>query len=139
MPSPISRERRFYYANPRNRFWPVMARVLGERLPEDDESRAAMLLAHGIALWDVLASCTISGASDASIADAVPNDLGRILDTAPIRAIFATGGAAAAHYRRLIEPALGRPIIQLPSTSPANARMGEDELVAAYRSILNWL
>ncbi len=139
LPSPLSREHRFYYANPRNRFWQVMARVLGEALPESNAGRARMLLEHGIALWDVLQSCEIAGASDSSIRNPVANDLSRILDTAPIQSIFATGQTAARLYRKLIEPALGRAIVALPSTSPANARMGVDDLVAAYAQVLDYL
>lgn len=137
MPSPKSRERSFFYAHPQNRFWPVMARVLGGELPESNEDRAQMLLEHGIALWDVLASCDISGASDASIRNPVPNDLRRIVDAAPIQHVFATGTTAARLYRRLVEPALGMPITQLPSTSPANARWKLDDLVRAYKAIVD--
>lgn len=139
MPSPKSRERSFFYAHPQNRFWPVMARVLGVELPESNEDRAQMLLEHGIALWDVLASCEISGASDATIRNPVPNDLNRIVDAAPIQNIFATGTTAARLYRRLIEPTLGMPITQLPSTSPANARWKFDDLVRAYGIIADCL
>ena len=136
LPSPLSREKGFYYGNPHNRFWPVMAEVLGERLPTGNDERAQMLLRHGIALWDVIESCEIEGASDASIRSARPNDLTRILDAAPIQEIFSTGARAALLYRKLIEPELGRPIVQLPSTSPANARMALPQLVAEYRRIL---
>ena len=139
LPSPKSRERRFYYAHPQNRFWPVMAEVLGEPLPESNDARAELLRGHGVALWDVIARCEIAGASDASIRNAVPNDIGRILAVAPIKALFATGGTAARLYRRLIEPGLGRAIVQLPSTSPANARMRTPQLVEAYRAILAYL
>lgn len=135
LPSPKSREHGFYYANPHNRFWPVMAQVLGEDLPEPNEERARLLLRHGVALWDVIARCEIAGASDASIRNPVPNDLTRVLAVAPVRKIFATGATAAQLYRRLIEPALGRPIVQLPSTSPANARWRTPQLVEAYRAI----
>ena len=135
LPSPLSRQHSFYYANPHNRFWPVMAQVLDEELPAGNEERARMLLRHGVALWDVVARCEIAGASDASIRNPVPNDLTRILKVAPVRRIFATGATAAQLYRRLIEPVLGRPIVQLPSTSPANARWRLPQLVEAYRVI----
>lgn len=139
LPSPKSRERQFYYGNPQNRFWPVMAEVLQEELPESNEERAAMLLRHGVALWDVVARCEIAGASDASIRNPVPNDLDRILAVAPIQAIYATGSTAGTLYRRLIEPQLGRPITVLPSTSPANARWRVPALVEAYAQITQWL
>lgn len=139
MPSPKSRQKSFYYAHPQNRFWPVMARVLNKQPPASNEQRAAMLLQHGIALWDVLASCDIVGASDASIRNPVPNDLTRITEVAPIRQIFCTGSTAARLYRRLIQPKLGLGAIQLPSTSPANAQWSLERLVDAYREILNWI
>ena len=137
MPSPASREVGFYYGHPRNRFWPVLARVFDEpATPETIEERRALILRHRLALWDVLARCEICGASDASIADPTPNDLvGRILARAPIRAVFTTGTTAFRLYRKLCEPLTGIPAICLPSTSPANAAWRLDALVEAYRPI----
>ena len=91
MPSPASREQGFYYGSPQNRFWRVLAAIFDEPVPRTIEGKRDMLLRHHIALWDVLASCEIEGASDASIRDAQPNDLARIFDAADIRAVFATG------------------------------------------------
>ena len=65
MPSPKSREAGFYYAHPQNRFWKVMAALFEEPEPLGNEARAAFMLERRVALWDVLASCTIEGASDA--------------------------------------------------------------------------
>ena len=62
MPSPKSREIGFYYGHPQNRFWKVMGALFDEPEPLGIEGRAAFLDAHGIALWDVLSSCTIVGA-----------------------------------------------------------------------------
>ena len=68
-PSPKSREMAFYYGHPQNRFWPMMAALTGEPVPkrEDIEAKKQIILRHGLALWDTLESCTITGASDASI------------------------------------------------------------------------
>ena len=60
IPSPKSREMGFYYGHPRNRFWKVLAQLLDEPFPETVDERKAMLKKHGIALWDVLASCEIT-------------------------------------------------------------------------------
>ena len=68
MPSPRSRAETFYYAHPQNRFWPVIAALYGEEDPKTSEGRAELLLSHGLALWDVLASCTITGAADSTMA-----------------------------------------------------------------------
>ena len=136
MPSPASREQGFYYGHPQNRFWRMLATIFDEPVPRTIEEKRDMLLRHHIALWDVLASCEIEGASDASIRDAQPNDLARIFDAADIRAVFATGTKAGELYRKLIEPTLGMPCTTLPSTSPANAKMKLADLVGAYGKAL---
>ncbi len=136
MPSPASREQGFYYGHPQNRFWRVLAAIFDEPAPRTIEEKRDMLLRHHVALWDVLASCEIEGASDASIRDAQPNDLARIFDAAEIRAVFATGTKAGELYRKLIEPTLGVPCTTLPSTSPANAKMKLADLVDAYGKAL---
>lgn len=96
IPSPKSREQGFYYGHPQNRFWKVLADVLGEEFPQTVEERKRFLKRNHIALWDVLESCEIKGASDVSIRNARPNDMNRILRAADIRAIFATGAKGSA-------------------------------------------
>ena len=135
-PSVRSREIGFYYGHPQNRFWRVLERLYGQPVPPDTAGRRSFVLRHGLALWDVLAACDIEGASDASIAHAVPNDLRVIIDHAPIAKVFTTGSKAAALYRRLCAPGLpDLPHTALPSTSPANARMRLADLVEAYAPI----
>lgn len=135
IPSPKSREQGFYYGHPRNRFWKMMALIFGEEFPATVEERKALALRNHVALWDVLESCRIQGAEDASIRDVVPNDMNVILEKADIRAIFTTGAKATALYRKYCEPVCRRPCIGLPSTSPANCRMKDEELLAHYRVI----
>ena len=140
MPSPKSREAQFYYAHPQNRFWPTLARLLDEPVPQTSDARRAFALRHGIALWDVLQSCEIEGASDASIRDAVPNELSAVLDNAPIQAVFTTGRRAFELYNRLcLHKMTEISCVCLPSTSPANRRFSDLELQKAYSVILNYL
>ena len=139
MPSPKSRELGFYYSHPRNRFWPVLAKIFGEDIPETPEEKANFVLRHKIALWDVLAECDIEGASDSSIKNAVPNDISIILNSADIKAVFTTGATAAKFYKKFIEPESKIPAIALPSTSPANAKVKFEELVEEYRKILDYI
>lgn len=136
MPSPASREQGFYYGHPQNRFWRVIAAIFDEPAPRTIEEKRDMLLRHHIALWDVLASCEIEGASDASIRGARPNDLARIFNAADIRAVFATGTKAGELYRKLVEPTLSVSCTTLPSTSPANAKMKLADLVDVYGKAL---
>jgi len=138
-PSVKSREAAFFYGHPQNRFWRVLAAVLEVETPQTVEEKRAMLLRRGVALWDVIASCDISGSSDASITNVVPNDLARILDVAPVRRIFCNGGTAYRFYRRYDEAVWGKAEV-LPSTSPANARRSADELAAIWGTALApWL
>ena len=138
-PSPKSRASGFFYGHPQNRFWPALCAALGETDPKSAQGRGEIALRRGVALWDVLASCEIVGASDASIREARPNDLAPILTGAPIAAVFTTGKKAAQLYRRLIEPDTGRPATTLPSPSPANCAVRFEALVEAYRQILPFL
>ena len=95
MPGRVSLERAQYYAHPRNAFWPVMARVLGEDAPDTIEDKKAMLLRHGVALWDTAASCAREGSLDAAMKDVILNDVGALLDMYPrIGRICLNGGEA---------------------------------------------
>lgn len=139
MPSPRSRAEGFYYAHPQNRFWRVLGQVLGRPFPPDNAGRIRLLLASGIALWDVLAQCQIDGAQDASIRAPVANDLSLILQAAPIRAIFTTGKTAEKWYQKLLLPQTGMPAILLPSSSPANCAVPMEKMVESYSRILDYL
>ena len=139
MPSPKSRELGFYYSHPRNRFWPVLAKIFGENVPETPEERKNFALRHKIALWDVLKECDIEGASDSSIKNAVPNDISVILNSTEIKAVFTTGATAAKLYKKFIEPETKIPATALPSTSPANAKIKFEELCEEYKIVLEYL
>lgn len=139
IPSPKSREQGFYYGHPQNRFWKVLSDVLDEKFPETVEERAAFLTRNHIALWDVIASCEIKGASDTSIKNPVPNDMNMILDKADIKAIFTTGTKATTLYKKICYPLCGVESIGLPSTSPANCRCSYENLRAAYEQIAEYL
>ena len=137
MPSPKSRETGFFYGHPQNRFWKVLALLFDEPTPETIEEKRDLCLRHRIALWDVLSSCDIEGASDASIKNAKPNDLAQILNAAPIQAVFTTGTKAGQLYKKLCEPVTSIPCTVLPSTSPANSRVSLAELCTTYKQALS--
>lgn len=138
-PSVASRDYGFYYGHPRNRFWPLLSRLLAQPLPSSIGEKRKMLLDHGIALWDAAAVCSITGSGDASIRDAKPNDLAPILSRAQIRRIFTNGAKAHELYCRLCRPATGLDALKLPSTSPANAAWDLEQLEGQWRIILEFL
>ena len=123
--------------HPQNRFWRMLAAVLGEEVPPDIPGRKRLCLSHGIALWDVLAECRIDGASDSSIKNAVPNRLEIIFSAADIRAVFTTGKKAQALYERFFPYCMRAEC--LPSTSPANRTISEEEMLEKYRRIAKFL
>lgn len=142
-PSVKSRQTAFFYGHPQNRFWKVLARVFADEgtdpcaaaVPETIEEKRRFLLAHRVAVWDVIASCDIAGSADSSIRDVVPNDLSVILNRAQIRQIFVNGKTAEKYFRRYIEPKIGRQAVCLPSTSPANAAFSVDRLACAWQAV----
>lgn len=134
-PSVKSREQNFFYGHPQNRFWRVTAAVFGADVPQTIEEKRRFLLENGIALWDVIAGCEITGSSDSSIKNAVANDLSGILETADIKKIFVNGKTAEKYYKKYTEKTIGRSAICLPSTSPANAAWSLERLTAAWAVI----
>ena len=138
-PSELSRENQFYYGNPRNRFWGVVAMCLGVDVPRLDDiaGKKAMLLEHGIALWDVVQSCDIKGSSDASIRNVVPARIERVLSVARIETIAVNGRTAETLYNRYLRDTTGIEAVCLPSTSPANASWTFGRLVSAWCEVLD--
>ena len=138
-PSVRSREALFFYGHPQNRFWRVMAAVLGCPVPQTIEEKQQMLHSHHVALWDVIAHCEIEGSSDSSIRAVVPTDLTPILQGAEIRQIFCNGTASYQLYCRHQQMRTGRTAVKLPSTSPANAAWSVERLTQAWMVILDAL
>jgi hypoxanthine-DNA glycosylase len=136
-PSAKSREINFYYGHPQNRFWPLIAALTSEPVPTDIASKRALLLKHHIALWDVIAQCTITGSSDTSIKDVQVNDFSTLLKKAPITNIFANGAKAYELYQKYAYGITNQECIKLPSTSPANAAWNMDRLRGAWSIILD--
>ena len=135
-PSVLSRANEFYYGNPQNRFWRVVAACEGCDVPATIAEKRAFLLAHGIALWDVIAECDIKGSSDASIKNVAENRVERILAAAPVHTIVCNGACAGRLYHKYLEYRCGMPAIVLPSTSPANAAWSLERLTKRWSEAL---
>ncbi len=138
-PSVKSREQMFFYGHPQNRFWKVVSAVVGAETPVTIEDKKNFLLSNNIALWDVIASCDITGSSDSSIKNVVANDLTEILINTDIKQIFVNGKTAEKYYNKYIRDAIKRDAICLPSTSPANAGWGTERLINEWKNILKFL
>ncbi len=131
MPGKASLQAQQYYAHSRNAFWPIMATITGVDAQASYTQRLKGLQNAGIALWDVLQSCTRSGSLDSDIVEdsIVPNDFAGFLQRhRQITQVFFNGGKAADTFRRYVLPGLGETgahlrYQRLPSTSPAHAAL----------------
>lgn len=137
MPSVASLEQKFYYAHPRNCFWPMLAQILGEAPPADIEGKKSLLLRHRIALWDTAASCEREGSLDSAMRQVQANDFETLYQNCPgIRYLLFNGAAAHQLYRRLVAHGEERFVVwRLPSTSPAYTMRYEDKRAAWARAL----
>lgn len=132
-----------YYAHPRNAFWPIMGELAGAAPALPYKARIEKLKTAGIALWDVLASCTRYSSMDADIeVDSIcANDFASFFRKHPrITHVFFNGAMAEQCFRKFVLPSLPpRPLHfqRLPSTSPANASRSFEQKLAAWRVILD--
>ena len=137
-----------YYAHPRNAFWAIMGELAGAAPALPYETRTEKLQSAGIALWDVLASCTRHSSMDADIdaASICPNDFASFLFNHPnITHIFFNGSMAEQCFHKHVQPLLAplpghRPLHyqRLPSTSPAHASMTYQQKLQAWKVILQF-
>lgn len=139
-PAPVARQTGFYYANPSNYFWRVLASVFEEETPESIEDRKAFLKRHKIALWNVCHACLIDGAKDSSISQVEPNDIAGSIKETNIKTIFTSGKLAGKLYRKYCYEDAKLEDIYLPSTSAANRpNYSFDAMVEAHKQILEYL
>ena len=136
-PSVKSREVKFFYGHPQNRFWKVISSVFDCECPQTVEEKKRFLLLNNIALWDVIRSCDITGSSDSSVKNAVPNDLSQILKNSDVTRIFTNGTLSYNLYNKLCLDDTGIEATKLPSTSPANAAWSQERLVAEWKRLIS--
>ena len=133
-PSIMSRQQSFYYGNPRNDFWRLLASAFGRPVPQTVSEKKDFLCGNKVALWDIVTCCEIRGSADSSIKNYQVADLGLVLDACSIKRIILNGGTAykifLKHYANLPVP-----YIKLPSTSPANTSKKEDAWLNELRTV----
>jgi hypoxanthine-DNA glycosylase len=135
-----------YYANRQNAFWFIMERIFEAKPSLDYEARTAMLKAAGVALWDVLLTAERDRSVDSAIVvgSEIANDFRSFFGLHNhIRAVFFNGARAETLFRRFALPGLPQvhslPMLRLPSTSPANARLTRNDKLTAWRAVLDTL
>lgn len=135
-PSIASFEQAFYYAHPRNAFWPIIEEIFDVRL-ETNEAKKALCLEKGIGLWDVIASCERSNSSDTNLKNCIPNDFEALLHKHPnIKALGFTGKKSYDLFEKYFKDLKIEKVL-LPSTSPAHAAMKREEKLKIYKDFLD--
>jgi hypoxanthine-DNA glycosylase len=138
-PGAASLARQQYYAHPQNQFWRIL-QAIWPASPHgisvsSYEKRSEWLLAHGLGVWDVYASCERVGSLDAAIRNPEVNDFASLARRCPqLQAIAHNGGESFKHAKHLA--ALGLPVYKLPSTSPAHASWSFERKLAAWREVV---
>ncbi len=143
MPGQASLKQFQYYAHPRNAFWPIMGELYDAGFDVEYTLRIERLLARHIAVWDVVQQCVRPGSLDSAIqrSTVVTNDFSACLKAHPsISTLLFNGGAAFTLFKRHALPTLlpdhNVTCVQLPSTSPAHARISFQEKLMLWRSEL---
>jgi TDG/mug DNA glycosylase family protein len=147
MPGRASLRAKQYYAHPQNAFWRILAALLDFEAGDPYELRVEALRAHGIALWDVMKSCTRETSLDSDVVESsiVPNAFPSFLRAHPrIRAVCFNGAKAEQSFQRYALPKLGAAAVglayyRLPSTSPAHASLSFEVKLAAWRAALRYV
>lgn len=122
-PSVKSRDDGFYYGNKQNRFWKILSEFYGYSL-SSKEDKIRLCLENHIALWDIVASCKISGSLDSDIRDYTLVDLSQVLNNADIKMIVCNGQKSYELTKKSYSGNI--PIVKMPSTSPANIRFDKN-------------
>lgn len=134
-PSIASFEQAFYYAHPRNAFWPILEAIFDVRL-ETNEVKKAFCFEQGIGLWDVIASCERSNSSDTNLKNCIPNDFEKLLHEYPnIQALAFTGKKSHDLFMKFFKDLKIEKVL-LPSTSPAHAAMTFEEKKDIYENFI---
>jgi hypoxanthine-DNA glycosylase len=142
MPGIASLRANQYYAHPRNAFWRIMGTLFGFDAGTSYRSRTTTLRANGVALWDVLKTCTRTSSLDSDIlpSSVVVNDFAGFLAKHRGIGLVCFNGSRAEHEFRKhvlarLPDALDVEYRRLPSTSPANAGVPYATKLAAWRVV----
>jgi hypoxanthine-DNA glycosylase len=138
MPSATSLRKERYYAHKSNHFWKILSDMLGIIPDKDQEVRKKSLTEAGIALWDVIRSCTRPGSQDIDIDNVKVNDIpGFLKEQVTIKAVFLNGRKAEELFVKNFD-IRGLPVHYLPSSS-ARTRMAYETKLEKWEIIKKWL
>ena len=144
MPGAISIKQQQYYAHPRNAFWKIMEALYEIPVDYEYEARIELLRQNGVALWDVVHQCIRPGSLDTNIQlkSVQVNDFTALFKFSPaISKVYFNGGKSAELFKKKALPAISDAMktleyLQLPSTSPANARLSFQQKLNEWQQLI---
>ncbi|WP_338468505.1 DNA-deoxyinosine glycosylase [Novosphingobium sp. ZN18A2] len=141
LPGEASLRQQRYYAHPSNRFWHLAGAVIGVDLPAlGYEARLRALDDAGIGLWDTIASARREGSLDTALREIEARPLADFVAALPqLRAVAFNGAASASIGRRQLGEPDGLTLVDLPSSSAANAAMPLAEKQARWDILRKFL
>lgn len=140
MPGPMALRKQQYYGFEGNHFWTIVPSLFNTDRPKEYAERIALVRHYRIALWDVLASCVRPGAADLAIKKPKLNPIPGLLKKYPgIGAVFINGRTAYDLFVKEFGSLVTRPVVYLPSSSPAHASMPVKEKIKKWAVILDYL
>lgn len=134
-PSEKSLKENFYYGNKSNKFWKVLAEYFNEKLVQSIAEKKQFLLAHKIAIWDIVKSTNLIGSNDSALQKEKfeINDIASFLRSHKnVRAVFCNGKTC---HKIASQAFSDINFIYLPSTSPANVSFSKQVWFDALDSI----
>lgn len=140
MPGEQSLKLQQYYGHKGNQFWKIIFALFNQPLVQDYETKKALLLSKGIAVWDVLQYCEREGSADSKIQKEVPNDFASFYSKhQQVKQVFFTSTKGRDYYDIYVQRKPGYNYHILPSTSSANTWKTFEEKLNEWKLILKYL
>ena len=141
MPSVASLQSQAYYAHPRNAFWRIIETAYAAPASDNYEQRCALLAANNIMVWDVIKAAKRKGSLDSAIETATISINNFDFLCAPhckVGRVLCNGGKAFSLFNKhvIAQHRLAQQVLQLPSTSPANAATAFEQKLAIWQQAL---
>lgn len=141
MPGQRSLNESQYYAHPQNSFWWIMSQIIEFSIELSYEDKCHQLRTANYAVWDVLHSCQRVGSLDSNIernSEKVNNFPAFLNKHKSIELIAFNGGVARQIFMRHCLKTFDQydhiKSIQLPSSSPAHARLNREQKLKLWRN-----
>lgn len=135
IPSKLSREHKFYYSNPTNRFWKILSTIYNEDfVNSSNEHKTDLLLKHNIAISDVYSTCEMkieNSSLDSNIINQKFTDIPNLINGTKIKRIYITSKKAYNDFLNYYKDYFKNKnieVINLPSPSSANRSIYKTDL-----------